>query len=144
MDNVKYDGISDSVYVSGAMYVHSDECKHTIAALRAQLAESQAECKRLRLGFEESQAIIKDRDTEIAVAWEEANAAGGTSECERLRSDGKNVSRMIVMMAAEIAQARREPRRTGPKVGMGAAPVSTDIIVEFHKRAEDALAAGEE
>ena len=66
------------------------------------------------------------------------------SECERLRSDGKNVSRMIVMMAAEIAQARREPRITGPKVGIDDAPVSSDIIVEFHKRAEAALAAGEE
>ena len=65
------------------------------------------------------------------------------SECERLRTDGDNAARMIVMMAAEIAQARREPRRTGPKVGMGTAPVSTDIIVEFHKRAEAALAARE-
>lgn len=43
MDNVKYGGISDSVYVSGSMYVHSDECEHTIAALRAQLAAAEAE-----------------------------------------------------------------------------------------------------
>ena len=64
-------------------------------------------------------------------------------ECERMRADGDNASRMIVMMAAEIAQARRGPRRTGPKVGIDAAPVSSDIIVEFHKRAESALAAGE-
>ena len=87
---------------------------------------------------------IEELEQQLAASQEELEAhARAQAENKRLRTDGDNAARMIVMMAAEIASSRQETRKTGPKVGMGAAPVSTDIIVEFHKRAEDALAAGE-
>ena len=50
-------------------------------------------------------------------------------ERDRLRDDGVNASKMLVLMAAEIALGRQVSRMNGP----GSALTSADIIVEFHK-----------
>jgi len=65
------------------------------AAALASLRAAEAERDRLREGFDESQAIIKDRDIEIEEAWKEANAASGPIKLAIYTTDDGRITSVV-------------------------------------------------
>jgi len=98
----------------------------------AKLVEAEVRERRLSDPLQNEEWLILAEDHRRVLVERDATLAqlkAAEEERDRLRDDGVNASKMLVLMAAEIALGRQVSRMNGP----GSALTSADIIVEFHK-----------